>query len=474
MTIMKSNNISKYQDIVRYMRDSQGVVKIFGVSIFMAFVSILGLEKANAQTTTNLKLPAEKADWFRNAKFGLFLHWGLYSQLEGSYAGHTLPDTTLANGRSWYAEWTEKRLEVPHDEYRALEQSFNPTKYDADAWVKAAKDAGMRYLVITSKHHDGFALWPSAVGDYDISHTPYGRDLLKPLVDACKKYGLRYGFYYSHWQDWDYPGGAVPEWEKQVSDKKFEKYWQQKCLPQVRELIERYDPDLLWFDTWEGYNHITPARRDELIAMIRSLSSKCLINGRICFENPGEDIDFLEMMDNDYPESILQRPWQTPATMQKSWGYHAHDFNWKSSKQMLEYLVGNISKGGNYLLNIGPKADGTFPLPSLRRLTEMGAWTHTFAEAIYNTQPVKDIIALPQHVYLTCRDNGNDKTVYIFIADKMQKLSLPMHIKGICQNMETGQEIAYSSTSTGVELQLPANLFNDSSIVVLKCLRNNE
>lgn len=422
-----------------------------------------------SKSRQNLKLDPQKSEWFRDAKFGMFLHWGLYSMLEGSYNGHTLPDTTLANGLSWYAEWVEQRLEVPHSEYRAMESRFNPVKYDADAWVKAAKDAGMHYLVITSKHHDGFALWPSKVGNYDISHTPYQKDLLEPLVQACRKYGLRYGFYYSHWQDWDFPGGAIPDWKKQVSDKAFEKYWQGKCLPQVKELIERYDPDLLWFDTWEGFNHITPARRDELIALVRSMSSKCLINGRICFENPGDDIDFLEMMDNKYPKSILERPWQTPATMQKSWGYHAHDFNWKPSKVMLEYLVGNISKGGNYLLNIGPKADGTFPLPSLRRLKEMGAWTQINAEAIYGTRPITSITDLPEHVYLTQRksDSGDD-VLYMFVADRMDSVSLPVQVKGRCSVIETGQEVPYMQTSNGATFNLPSNIFADGSIQVIK------
>lgn len=436
--------------------------------LLLSIAFMTGLVTAGAQSAKSLKLDPQKAEWFRDAKFGLFLHWGLYSQLEGSYNGHTLPDATLPNGKSWYAEWAEKRLEIPHNEYRKLRERFNPTSYSAEAWVQAAKEAGMRYVVITSKHHEGFALWPSAVGHYDISQTPYAKDLIAPLVAACRKYGLHYGFYYSHWQDWDYPGGAVPEWEKQVSDKKFEKYWQEKCLPQVRELIERYDPDLLWFDTWDGFNHITPARRDELIALVRSLSSKCLINGRICYENPGEDIDFLEMMDNKYPESILQRPWQTPATMQKSWGYHSADYNWKSSTEMLEYLVGNIAKGGNYLLNIGPKADGTLPQPALRRLKEMGAWTATFAEAIYGTHPMANVTSLPKHVYLTCRTGHEGTTAYLFVANKMTSVSLPLHIDGDCTALETGQPVKYSTTQSGVTLQLPENLFNGSGIQVLK------
>ena len=172
------------------------------------------------------------------------------------------------------------------------------------------------------------------------------------VVKACKKHGLKYGFYYSHWQDWEDPDGAMPFWYPWRPDEDFEKYWQRKALPQVKELIEKYDPDLLWFDTWGWDNHITPERRDELIRLVRTYSDKCLINGRICFSNPGENIDFLEMHDNSYPKEMLDKPWQTPATMQNSWAYHSKDYNWKPATRMLRYLVSNTSMGGNYLLNV--------------------------------------------------------------------------------------------------------------------------
>ena len=290
-----------------------------------------------------MKLDPSKVEWFKEAKFGMFIHWGLYSILEGTYNGHTMPDTTFPQGNSWYAEWIKPRLEVPDDYYNGLIKEFNPVNYDPDFWVREAANAGMKYLVITSKHHDGFALWDSDVSDFDIMNTPYKKDLIAPLVAACKKYGLKYGFYYSHWQDWEDPDGAMPYWYPWRPDEDFEKYWQRKSLPQVKELIEKFDPDLLWFDTWDWKTHITPERRDELIRLVRSLSDKCLINGRICYENPGENIDFLEMHDNSYPKEMLSKPWQTPATMQNSWAYHGKDYNWKPSSRMLRYLVNNTS-----------------------------------------------------------------------------------------------------------------------------------
>ncbi len=434
-----------------------------------------------ANPCRSLSLPDEKADWFREAKFGMFLHWGLYSMLEGSYNGRTLPDTTLRHGKSWYAEWIQPRLEVPMSEYKALAKSFNPIQYNAEAWVREAKNAGMRYIVLTSKHHDGFALWDSKVSDFDVMNTPYHSDVIDQLVKACKKYDMKYGFYYSHWQDWTYKGGALPHWKPKVADKDFEKYWQEKALPQVKELLVKYNPDLLWFDTWNEETHITEKRRDELIALIRTYSDKCLINGRICFTNPGENIDFLEMFDNDYPEEIISKPWQTPATMQHSWGYHAKDYNWKSADEMLRYLVNNTSKGGNYLLNIGPKADGTFPKPAVRRLREMGAWLLANGEAVYGAKPL-DIKSL-DGVYLTQKVINGKHYAYVFLTKPIKTINLVLPTTLKASVLETGRPIEFEKTKVmeaerggscfltskdGVSLEIPEDIFTNSSIQVIK------
>lgn len=194
------------------------------LALFLCSLCMLS-QNISAQKKQSLSLDESKAEWFKEAKFGMFLHWGLYSVLEGSYNGHTMPDTTMPQGNSWYAEWIQARLDIPATEYRKIKDRFNPTRYNAEQWVKEAKNAGIRYIVITAKHHDGFALWDSKVSDFDIKNTPYKKDLLKPLVDACKKYGLKYGFYYSHWQDWEHPCGAVPDWKTQRTSEVFEKYW---------------------------------------------------------------------------------------------------------------------------------------------------------------------------------------------------------------------------------------------------------
>ncbi|MDR0349338.1 MAG: alpha-L-fucosidase [Tannerella sp.] len=423
---------------------------------------------AKAQQVSLSLLP-EKAAWFREAKFGMFIHFGLYSMLEGSYNGRTLPDTTLANGKSWYAEWIQMRLEVPGEAYRELANTFNPAAFDADTWIREAKNAGMRYFVITAKHHDGFALWDSNVSGFNIMNTPYRKDLIAELVSACKKHGLKYGFYYSHWQDWEYPGGAMPFWYPEVPDSAFEAYWQQKSLPQVKELITMFDPDLLWFDTWDWKTHITDQRRDELIALVRSLSSKCLINGRISYLNPGDNIDFLEMHDNQYPDKILEKPWQTPATMVHSWGWHAKDYNWKPAQQMIGYLASNTSKGGNYLLNIGPKPDGSFPVPATRRLREIGAWMLSNNESIYGTQPIREI-APREGVFFAQKTVDGKRIIYVFMNKYTEEIEIPFQLPQItaCTMLESGMPLTVVETANGCIIQVPKQLEKDCALQVLK------
>ena len=420
-------------------------------------------------STSLASAAASRVDWFTEARFGMFVHWGLYSVLAGSYNGHTLPAPELPNGRSWYAEWAQKRLEVPADKYQELMKQFNPVQFDADAWILEAKRAGMKYFVITAKHHDGFALWNSAVTDYDIGSTPYKGDPLGDLAKACRKYGLKFGFYYSHWQDWHHEGGARPSWEAdaQPSQEAFEKYWKGISLPQVAELIDRYDPDLFWFDTWneECKPYITPARRDELIKLIRTKSPRCLINGRICAYDPGQDIDFLEAGDNEHPDHNLGRPWQTPATICNTWGWHANDFNWKSSRTLTELLAHNISIGGNYLLNVGPMPDGRMPAAAIRRLREVGGWTAANEEAIYGAQPVE--VKAPKGVKLTGRTMPDgSRRLYAFLVGPADKtIALPVAATS-CRVLESGKPVAVTPADGGVSIKLDG-LTDECAVPVL-------
>jgi alpha-L-fucosidase len=367
--------------------------------------------------------PSEQLKWFTDARFGMFIHFGLYSIPAGVWEGEI-------SGRNMYAEWIQKQGNWPHGiedkEYQALTNQFNPANFNAEEWVLEAKNAGMKYMVITSKHHDGFALWPSEVSDFDVMDaTPFKRDILGELADACEKHGLKLGFYYSHWQDWKHPGGAKPPADqfksipppKQVSEQEFNNYWNEKCLPQVRELMENYKPAIMWFDTWGDPPIITDERVDELIALVREIDPECLINSRILMKRPGieKKVDFISMGDNSFPTETIEQPWETSGTMNHSWGYHQLDYFWKPTGVLLESLAGNVSRNGNFQLNIGPKADGTFPKASTRRLREMGAWMFVNGEAVYATKP--NPFRNVNWGYITWKEKKDRALVYLHVTE---------------------------------------------------------
>lgn len=338
--------------------------------------------------------------WMAHTRFGMFVHFGLYSIPAGVWQGEEM-------GRNSYAEWIRTQWRwpqpdggIPRAQYDTLLAEFDPVKFDADAWIRAASEAGMRYFVITSKHHDGFALWNSEVSDYDIASTPFGargRDLLGELAEACRKHGVKLGFYYSHWQDWEHPGGALPPWPeikgdpplKQPTDAEFGRYWNEKCLPQVAELIERYQPDMFWFDTWGkgAKDQVTAGRRDQLIKLIRDKAPGCMINGRIASHDPA-GADFVSMGDNQFPDAdnAPEVPWETPGTMNHAWGYHRLDFQWRSFDQLLDALITNTHHGGAVTLNVGPLPDGAFQQAATRRLKQFAAWMDINESAIHPTK----------------------------------------------------------------------------------------
>src|SRR5436190_1380440 len=257
--------------------------------------------------------PAKEARlaWFRDAKYGLFIHWGLYSVPAGEWKGAR----SLGLG-----EWIMFRMPIPVKEYEPLAAQFNPVKFNADEWVKLAKDAGMRYIVITSKHHDGFAMFQSKVSRYNIvDATPFKRDVLKELADACARRGMRLGFYYSQAQDWHEPNGAGNTWDFGPDEKKdFDQYLRAKAEPQVRELLTGYGPvALVWFDT---PRMMTAERGQRFADIVRSLQPATLIDGRL-----GSEGDYRSTGDNVVPETANREAWETPATINHTWGYRKDD-----------------------------------------------------------------------------------------------------------------------------------------------------
>jgi alpha-L-fucosidase len=319
---------------------------------------------------------AERIQWFQHDKLGMFIHWGPYSALAGEWKGQHSPVGDEA-------EWIMQRFNIPVAEYRERARQFNPVHFDAEAWVALAKAAGMKYLVVTAKHHDGFAMYASKVTKYNIvDWTPFHRDPLKELAEACKRAGIRFCVYYSHREDWDHPDGYGNNWDYDRSKKDFARYLEEKSKPQLRELLSNYGPlGLVWFD--RGMD--TPQHTREFVDIVRELQPRCLINGRV--GNYGMDLmgDYQDMNDNGMPSGGLQEYWETPQTLNTTWGYSRFDQQWKTPGDVIHRMVEIVSKGGNYLLNIGPMGDGTIPAPSVATLRKVGEWVRANGESIYGT-----------------------------------------------------------------------------------------
>ncbi|NQT24410.1 alpha-L-fucosidase [candidate division KSB1 bacterium] len=323
--------------------------------------------------------------WWREARFGLFIHWGLYAIPAGEWDGVTS-----------YAEWIRTNAQIPVDEYDKFVDQFNPVNYDAEAWVRMAKDAGMKYITITSKHHDGFCLFDSEYTDYDVMSTPFKRDILKELADACHKAGIKICWYHSI-MDWHHPD-YLPRrsWETNRSseDADLERYIAH-MKNQLEELVTNYgDIGVLWFDgEWE--ETWTPELGWDLYHYLKKMDPDLIINNRVGkgrsgmagLTKEGEYAGDFGTPEQEIPATGLPNlDWETCMTMNDHWGWNKIDKNWKSTEDLLRKLADIASKGGNFLLNVGPKPDGTFPQESIDRLAAIGDWMDVNGESIYGTK----------------------------------------------------------------------------------------
>lgn len=314
----------------------------------------------------------DSKEWFREAKYGMMIHWGLYSLLAGEWRGMRMGDLI--------GEWAQQYFRIPLSEYSRLAEAFDPVFFDAEEWVKLARDAGMKYVVFTSKHHDGFAMFRSGVSGYNVCDaTPFGRDVVEELAFACRKYGLRLGLYYSQDLDWAHPHGGgytagkiwcggeaylVNNWDFPDDGKKdYTICFEEKIKPQVREILTGYgDLCLIWFDVPVT---ISAEQTDELFRLVKTYQPDCLINSRI---GNGRG-DYISAGDNEIPEGAPEGMlFESPCTINGTWGYKSYDNNWKSPEEirrLRRYLNG---KGMNYLLNVGPDPLGRIPGPSAEAL----------------------------------------------------------------------------------------------------------
>ncbi len=350
----------------------------------------------------------ERMAWFRDARFGMFIHWGLYAQYGGFWHGKSTKTNRCA-------EWLMFAAKAPVAEYAAAAKDFNPMNYDADAWVRAAKAAGMKYIVITTKHHEGFAMFKTAASPFNIvDASPYGKDVLKPLAEACRRHGMKLGFYYSQNVDWHHPGGDLrgAPWDPAQKGNP-EKYAREIVEPQLREILSNYgDIAVLWFDT--AGNVINKPRADRIWKLVLELQPNIIINNRLGGGYQGD----IQTPENQIPPGGFPgKDWESCMTMNHTWGFASDDHDWKSPRELIHNLADIASKGGNYLLNVGPNEKGEIPAPSLERLAKVGEWMQVNGEAIHATRSA-GFSTLPEWGRITKRENKDGTTtLYAIVFD---------------------------------------------------------
>ncbi|PYS88590.1 MAG: alpha-L-fucosidase [Acidobacteria bacterium] len=389
---------------------------LISLAFIAAVVGAQNIDPVKTRSTLADELKEKRLRWFREARFGMFIHWGLYAVPAGEWRGKLIPGL---------GEWIMNRAKIPVAEYEQLAPQFNPVKFDAEEIVSLAKNAGMKYIVITSKHHDGFAMYHSKVSKFNIvDATPFKRDPLKELAAAAQKAGIKLCFYYSQTQDWHEPDAVGNDWDfKDESKKDFAKYLEEKVKPQVREILTDYGPiGLIWFDT---PRNMTKAQSQELVDLVHSIQPDCLVSGRV-----GNGVgDYDSAGDNQISVGKVRRDWETPVTMNDTWGFKRDDTNWKPTSILIRQMVQVASRGGNYLLNIGPTAEGTVPQPIVDRLTEVGRWIKVNSQAVYGTGPSPFPYELPWGIITT-----KPGKIYLHVFEWPQKELILYGLKSRVKN----------------------------------------
>jgi alpha-L-fucosidase len=423
----------------------------------------------------------KRMEWWRDARLGMFIHWGVYSVPAGTYNGQKI---------NRLGEWIMNRGKIPVVEYQKFAQQFNPVKFDADAWVKIAKEAGMKYIVITAKHHDGFAMFKSNASKWNIADaTPYGKDILAQLAKACRKQGMKLGFYYSQAQDWNNPGGAAARkvasegwanpdsakidayteahsghWDPVQTTKTMSQYIDEVAVPQVKELLTNYgDVAVLWWDT---PTDMTDEFAEKFNALLK-LQPHIITNDRLKRPNYTGDYKTPEQRIPNLSE-LDGKDWETCMTMNETWGYKSYANNWKPLSTIIHNTVDIASKGGNYLLNVGPKPDGTFPQESIDLLKGTGEWMRVNGESIYGTT------ASPLGIFTwgrcTKKENKKNTILYFSVFDwpKDGKLSIPGLTNKIvsAKLLANGTALKTESNADGTIISVPGKALDANATVI--------
>lgn len=433
-------------------------------------------EAVNGWWTASMKTHEQRIEWWREAQFGMFIHWGIYSLPGGEWKGK------IVGG---YAEHLMRKEKISRKDYLGLAHQFNPVNFNADQWVLQAKQAGMKYFVITAKHHDGFAMYNSGVSDFDITEqTPFKRDPLAELAAACRKHGMRFGFYYSHAFDWEHPDAPGNDWEynNPGGDKllhggarwydehpellpKAQRYVMEKSIPQIKELINKYHPDILWFDT----PHKLPLSENiRILQAIRETDPNVVVNGRLARSPAISFGDYKNTADRPAEFHPVAGDWEAIPTTNESYGYSKYDSSHKSIAFFIQLLARAASKGGNLLMNIGPMGDGRFDQKDISILQGIGKWMGKNEESIYGTVASP----LPYHSWGVSTVKNNRLYLHVFNWPKDGKLFLssssPFSVTNAHLLANPSQKIGFQKNEDGyIQLNVPVNAPDSVNTVIV-------
>jgi alpha-L-fucosidase len=402
--------------------------------------------------------PDARTRWFHEARFGIFIHWGVYAVPAGEYQGRPV---------GWIGEWIMHSAEIPVADYRAFARAFTASAFDAHAWADLFHDTGARYVIITAKHHEGFSLYDSPTSEWNsVKSAPAGRDLLAPLAQAVRAHGLKFGLYYSQAQDWVHRGGAYynrdQAWDPaQAGD--FDAYLRDIALPQTRELIARYSPDILWWDTPVNMTR----ERARPFAELLAANPAILTNDRLGGDYPGDTkTPEQHIPPRGYPGEMFE----VCMTMNETWGFKKTDHDWKSSRAIIRNLSDIASKGGNFLLNIGPDAAGRIPEPSIKILKDLGLWMRINSDAIYATaaSPFPRRLPWGRVTQKTYPDGSTTLFLHIWEWPTDGRLLLPTLLitPTAARMLASGAAVSFAQTGEGVVLSLPGHALDPDVTVV--------
>ena len=402
---------------------------------------------------------AERMAWWEEARFGMFIHWGIYTVPAGFYKGEAQTNS---------AEWIMNKGKIPISEYEQFAKEFNPTKFNAKEFVALAKQAGMKYMVITAKHHDGFSMFDSKATDYNIvDATPFKRDVLKELAKECQEQGIKFGFYYSQAQDWHHPGGLGNTWDKGLKRVSSDEYVYEKALPEVKQLLTEYGPiAVFWWDTPRA---MTKSVIDSLHHITTELQPRIITNDRLGDDYPGDHKTFERNGPRYQPEA---KYWELCKPISGSWGYRSDDNDFNSVETLIHNLIDQSSKGGNFLLNVSPTREGTLRTEATDRLKAMGAWMDKNSEAIYGTQ-ASPTSSEPNWGKITMKTVDNKGLLYLHVFDWKDGAFLPIRLKNnveACYLLtDKSRTFKTNAFEDGIQVQLTGVAPDPvASVIVLK------